>query len=63
MIKKTYKHTFMEIKNVELFLRQEVLDIITEGLRVLLFLTVLHRLDKGSLLWDRHHHLGHRSHH
>ena len=50
----TYKDTLMEIVDVKLLFGQEVLDIITEGLGVFLFLTILHGLDEGALR-DGHH--------
>ena len=46
----TYKDALMEIIQVELFFRQEVLDVITEGLGVFLFLAILHRLNEVALL-------------
>ena len=44
----TYKNTLMEVKQIELVLRQEVLNIFAERLGILFLLTVLHRLDETA---------------
>ena len=38
----------MEVKQIELVLRQEVLNIFAERLGILFLLTVLHRLDETA---------------
>ena len=38
----------MEIENVELILRQEVLNVLSESLSIFLFLPVVHALDERA---------------
>ena len=48
LLKVTYQYSLMEVKQVELFLRQKVLDILSESLGIFFFFTVVHGLHKRA---------------